>query len=63
MILNANTMVKVDSVAHSLLEEIGVQMPDQRLTVGQARSILEFMRLNDLERIGMKDQGVEVVLD
>lgn len=63
MILNVNTMVQVDSIAHSLLEETGVQMPDQRLAIDEARSVLEFMRRNDLDQLGMKDQGVGVSMD
>lgn len=58
MILNVNVMLDVDSLAHSLLEDADMEMPDQRIPVNQARSVLEFMRQNDLNQLGNKDQGV-----
>ena len=57
MIMNVNIMLEVDSTAHKLLEENEVVMPDQYLAVEDARSVLEFMRSNDLERLGKKDEG------
>ncbi|HHP7241924.1 MAG TPA: c-type cytochrome [Cyclobacteriaceae bacterium] len=59
MIINVNLMVEVDSLAHSLLQKAKVKMPDQRLSVDQARSVLEFMRQNDLDQLGTKDEGAE----
>ena len=57
MILNVDLMLEVDSLAHSLLQEAQVEMPDQRLTVERSRSVLEFMRQNDLDKTGAKDKG------
>ena len=57
MILNVSIMVEHDSVAHKLLDENDVKMPDQNLSVDKARAVLEFMRANDLERVGSKDGG------
>jgi len=60
MILNVNSMTEVDSLAHALLEQAEMQMPDQKLEVDKARSVLEFMRQNDINQTGTKDEGVEV---
>lgn len=57
MILNVNIMLEVDSIACELLEENVTRMPEQHLTVDKARSVLEFMRQNDLEQVGHKDKG------
>lgn len=57
MILNVGIMVEHDSVAHQLLNENEVKMPDQNLGVDKARAVLEFMRANDLKTVGSKDQG------
>jgi hypothetical protein len=57
MILNVGIMVEHDSVAHQLLDENDVKMPDQNLGVDKARAVLEFMRANDLKTVGSKDQG------
>ena len=57
MILNVNIMLEVDSIACKLLEENQIRMPEQHLTVDKARSVLEFMRENDLEQVGTKDEG------
>jgi hypothetical protein len=57
MILNVNTMLEVDSIACSLLDENEIRMPEQHLPVEKARSVLEFMRYNDIEQVGVKDQG------
>ena len=57
MILNVNIMLEVDSIACDLLDENETRMPEQHLTVDKARSVLEFMRYNDLEQVGRKDQG------
>jgi len=34
-------------------------MPDQYLSVDRARAVLEFMRQNDLDQVGVKDEGVK----
>ncbi|MEQ8244597.1 c-type cytochrome [Fulvivirga sp.] len=57
MILNVGVMVEHDSIAHQLLDENDVKMPDQNLGVDKARAILEFMRANDLKTVGSKDEG------
>ena len=57
MILNVNIMLEVDSIACELLDENQIRMPEQHLPVEKARSILEFMRDNDLEQLGIKDEG------
>ena len=57
MIMNVNIMLEFDSAAHQLLEENETVMPEQYLAVDDARSVLEFIRNNDLERLGTKDQG------
>lgn len=57
MILNVNIMVETDSIAHQLRDSLKTQMPMQGLTVSQARGVLEFMRKNDLDKLGEKDQG------
>ena len=57
MILNVAIMVEHDSVAHKLLDENDVRMPDQNLSVDKARAILEFMRANDLKTVGTKDEA------
>ena len=59
MILNVNVMLEVDSVAHQLLQDSDMKMPDQGLSVDKARAVLEFMRENDLEQTGKKDEGVK----
>lgn len=57
MILNVSVMVEHDSVAHKLLNENEVKMPEQNLGVDKARAVLEFMRANDLKTVGSKDEG------
>jgi mono/diheme cytochrome c family protein len=59
MILNVDLMLEVDSVAHQLKKETQIKMPDRRLSVDQARAVLEYMRKNDLEQTGTKDQGAK----
>jgi mono/diheme cytochrome c family protein len=61
MILNVNIMLEVDSIACELLEENETRMPEQHLTIDQARSVLEFMRQNDIEQVGAKDKGNKVM--
>ena len=57
MITNVNVMLAEDPTARKLLEECLTRMPNQNLSVGDARDILEFMRQNDMEQVGEKDQA------
>ena len=59
MILNVNIMKEFDSLAHAVSKENVADMPNQYLSVGKARSVLEFMRQNDLDQLGSKDEGVK----
>ena len=58
MITNVDVMLEQDPEAQKLLEECLTRMPNQGVSTGDARAILEFMRKNDLETVGEKDQGV-----
>lgn len=49
MITNVDVMLAEDPVARKLLEECLVRMPNQNISIGDARDILEFMRQNDGE--------------
>lgn len=55
MIINVDEMLKQDPVAADLLRRHKKEMPDPNLTVIETRSILEFLRNNDLEQMGEKD--------
>jgi Cytochrome c len=50
MITNVEMMLEKDPEAQKLLEQCLVRMPNQNLTVDQARQVLEFMRSNDGEK-------------
>jgi hypothetical protein len=50
MITNVDMMLEQDPEAQRLLEECIVRMPNQNLTLNEARSVLEFMRNNDGEK-------------
>lgn len=58
MITNTDAMLDEDPVAQQLLEECLTRMPNQNVSIGDARSILEFLRKNDLEKAGSKDGAV-----
>ena len=58
MITNVNVMLEEDPEARKLLEECLTRMPNQSVSIGDARNILEFMRKNDIEQVGSKDQAV-----
>ncbi|SMD46036.1 Type IV secretory pathway, VirB6 components [Aquiflexum balticum DSM 16537] len=58
MITNVEVMLDEDPVAQALLEECLTRMPNQNISVGDARDILEFLRKNDLERTGTKDTAI-----
>lgn len=59
MITNVDVMLEKDPEAQKLLEECLTRMPNQSVSVGDARSILEFMRQNDLEQTGKKDDAIQ----
>jgi cytochrome c len=50
MITNVDVMLDKDPEAQKLLEMCLMRMPNQNVTVGDARDILEFMRKNDGEK-------------
>jgi hypothetical protein len=50
MITNVDMMLETDPDAQRLLEECLVRMPNQNLTVDEARKVLEFQRSNDGEK-------------
>jgi len=58
MITNVDVMLAEDPEAQKLLEECLTRMPNQGVSIGDARAILEFMRKNDLEQTGTKDGAV-----
>lgn len=58
MITNVNMMLAKDPTAQALLEECLTRMPNQNISIGDARDLLEYMRQNDVERVGSKDEAV-----
>ena len=46
-VTNTDEMIEKDPAAQKMLEECLVRMPNQSLSEGDARSVLEFMRKND----------------
>lgn len=58
MITNVEIMLDEDPVAQALLEECLTRMPNQNISIGDSRDILEFLRKNDLERSGSKDAAI-----
>lgn len=50
MITNVDVMLAQDPEAQKLLELCLVRMPNQNVSIGDARDILEFMRQNDGEQ-------------
>ena len=52
MVTNVEVMLAEDSTARALLKECLVQMPNQNLTIGDARDVLEFMYANDGKTVG-----------
>lgn len=50
MIINTDMMLDSDPEAQKLLELCLTRMPNQNVSVGDARDILEFMRQNDGEK-------------
>lgn len=58
MITNVDVMLDQDPVARKLLEECLVRMPNQNISVDEARDILEFLRHNDEKHAETRDGGV-----
>ncbi len=58
LITNVDVMLDEDPVAQKLLEECLVRMPDQNVSLEEARELLEFMRYNDEKHAGERDGGV-----
>ncbi|KGE85853.1 MAG: c-type cytochrome [Phaeodactylibacter xiamenensis] len=52
MITNVEIMLAEDPTAQALLEECLVRMPNQNLSIGDARDVLEFMYANDGGTVG-----------
>ena len=50
MITNVDVMLEKDPEAQKLLELCLMRMPNQNMSVGDARDVLEFMRQNDGEK-------------
>jgi mono/diheme cytochrome c family protein len=50
MVLNVEVMLDKDPEAQKLLELCLTRMPNQNVSIGDARDILEFMRMNDGEQ-------------
>ncbi len=60
MITNVEVMLAEDPEAQKLLEECLTRMPNQGVSIGDARDLLEFMRKNDLEQVNEKDQAANI---
>ncbi|MCB0621727.1 MAG: cytochrome c [Saprospiraceae bacterium] len=52
MTTNVEVMLDKDPAARELLKECLVRMPNQNLSVGDARDVLEFMYANDGKEVG-----------
>ncbi|HMZ90491.1 MAG TPA: c-type cytochrome, partial [Chitinophagales bacterium] len=50
MVTNVDVMLERDAEAQKLLELCLTRMPNQNVSIGDARDILEFMRSNDGEK-------------
>ena len=50
MVTNVDVMLDKDPEAQKLLELCLTRMPNQNVSVGDARDVLEFMRQNDGEK-------------
>jgi hypothetical protein len=59
MITNVDVMLDKDPEAQKMLEECLMRMPNQSVSIGDARSLLEFMRKNDMDQVGSKDEAVK----
>lgn len=58
MITNTDVMLEKDPTAQALLEECLMRMPNQNLSTGDARAVLEFMRKNDEETEKKRDGAI-----
>ena len=52
MTLNVDVMLEKDPAAQELLKECLVRMPNQNLSLGDGRDVLEFMYANDGQEVG-----------
>jgi len=52
MITNVDMMLEKDPSAQKLLEECLTRMPNQNVSIGDARDLLEFMYQNDADNAG-----------
>jgi len=52
MVTNVDIMLDKDPAAQALLEECLTRMPNQNVSVGDARDLLEFMFKNDGQAVG-----------
>lgn len=59
MITNVDVMLDEDPVAQALLEECLTRMPNQNISIGDSRDILEFLRKNDFEKTGGMDAAAK----
>lgn len=57
MTLHSEKMVRADSTALALLKKHKKVMPDPELSVDEARSVLEYLRYNDEQQVGTRDQA------
>ena len=57
MITNVEVMLDKDPIAQELLEQCLTRMPNQNVSVGDARDLLEYFRKNDMETEGKKDEA------
>lgn len=59
MITNVDVMLDQDPEAQKLLEECLTRMPNQNISLDDARGILEYLRKNDEEKTGQRDAAVK----
>lgn len=59
MITNVDVMLDQDPEAQKLLEECLTRMPNQNISLDDARGILEYMRKNDEEKAGQRDAATK----
>ncbi|MCO6490464.1 MAG: cytochrome c [Phaeodactylibacter sp.] len=52
MTTNVDVMLEKDPAAQAMLKECLVRMPNQNLSIGDARDVLEFMYANDGHEVG-----------
>ncbi len=59
MITNVDVMLDQDPEAQKLLEECLTRMPNQNISLNDARGILEYLRKNDEEKAGERDAATK----